>query len=145
MTAVTLAQAATIVDAALVRGRELKLRPLTVAVLDPGGALVALKREDDSGVLRPDIALGKAWGAVGMGEPSRNLATRSPAFLGALAAMSGGRVVPVPGGVLIRDSAGALLGAVGISGDASARDEDCAIAGIKAAGLVSDPAAAEEN
>lgn len=144
MTAVRLDQAATIVDAALARGRQLGLRPLTVAVLDPGGALVALKREDDSGVLRPDIAIGKAWGAVGMGEPSRSLASRSPAFLGALAAMSGGKVVPVPGGVLIRDAGGAILGSVGISGDASAKDEDCAITGIKAAGLVPDPAAAEQ-
>ena len=143
MAAVTLAQATTIVDGALARGRDLGLRPLTVAVLDPGGALVALKREDDSGVLRPDIAIGKAWGAVGMGEPSRNLATRGPAFLGALAAMSGGKVVPVPGGVLIRNSAGAIIGVVGISGDASAKDEDCAIAGIRAAGLISDPAKPE--
>lgn len=144
MASVTLDQAATIIDTALARGRTLELRPLTVAVLDPGGALVALKREDESGVLRPDIAIGKAWGAVGMGEPSRNLAGRSPAFLGALAAMSDGKVVPVPGGVLIRDAAGAILGSVGISGDASAKDEDCAIAGIKAAGLQPDPADPEK-
>jgi len=140
MSAVTLEQASIIADTAIATGREMGLRPLTVAVLYSGGALVALKREDWSGVLRPDIAIGKAWGAVGMGEPSRNLAGCADKFLNALAVMSGGKVVGVPGGVLILDSAGEILGSVGISGDASAKDEACAIAGIKAAGLVADPA-----
>jgi uncharacterized protein GlcG (DUF336 family) len=139
---VTLAQASTIVDVALKKGRETKSAPLTVAVLDPGGHLVAFKREDKSGILRFDIAYGKAWGALGMGFGSRALfdrAAKNPGFFTALAAASGGRLVPNPGGVLIRNQAGDVIGAVGISGDTSDRDELCAIAGIEAAGLKADP------
>jgi uncharacterized protein GlcG (DUF336 family) len=135
---VTLAQASTIVDIALKRGRELNLAPLTVAVLDAGGHLVAFKREDRSGILRYDIAYGKAWGALGMGFGSRELAERSakaPIFITALTTIAQGRLVPVPGGVLIKGADGATLGAVGISGDTSDKDEACAVAGIEAAGL----------
>jgi uncharacterized protein GlcG (DUF336 family) len=135
---VTLAQASTIVDVALKKGRETNCAPLTVAVLDAGGHLVAFKREDRSGILRYDIAYGKAWGALGMGFGSRELSERAgknPVFFGALAVIAQGRFVPVPGGVLIKDADGAVLGAVGISGDASDKDEACAIAGIEAAGL----------
>ena len=145
MSSVTLAQASTIVDTALKKGRETNCAPLTVAVLDAGGYLVAFKREDKSGLLRFDIAFGKAWGALGMGLGSRNFAKRiaeqpaAPAFFNALAAMSEGRVVPVPGGVLIRDGSKAVIGAVGITGDTSDKDEACALAGIAAAGLVGDP------
>ena len=141
MTVLTLAQASIIVDQALARGRELKLHPLTVIVLDAGGHLKAAKREDNSSLLRQEIATGKAWGVLGMGFGGRELqrrATKAPAFFGALSDMSGGRMVPVPGGVLIRDAGGALLGSVGISGDVSEKDEDCAVHGIKAAGLVAD-------
>ena len=135
---VTLAQATTIVDVALKRGREIHCAPLTVAVLDAGGHLVAFKREDRSGILRYDIANGKAWGALGMGFGSRELADRAgknPLFFGVLATVAQGRLVPVPGGVLIKDADGAVLGAVGISGDTSDKDEVCAVAGIEAAGL----------
>jgi uncharacterized protein GlcG (DUF336 family) len=135
---VTLAQATTIVDTALRKGRETNLAPLTVAVLDAGGHMVAFKREDRSGILRYDIAYGKAWGALGMGFGSRELgdrAAKNPVFFGVLATVSHGRLIPVPGGVLIKDDAGAVLGAVGISGDASDKDEACAVAGIEAAGL----------
>ena len=134
---VTLAQASTIVDTALKKGRETHCAPLTVAVLDAGGHLVAFKREDKSGILRFDIAFGKAWGALGMGFGSRELAERAgknPLFFGVLATVSQGRLVPVPGGVLIKD-ADAVLGAVGISGDTSDKDEVCAVTGIEAAGL----------
>jgi uncharacterized protein GlcG (DUF336 family) len=143
MSGLTLDEASTIVDRALATGREMGLAPLTVAVLDAGGHLVAFKREDGSGILRPDIATGKAWGALGMGASSRSLGGKNASFLNALAAMSDGRVVPVPGGVLIRDGGGAIIGAVGISGDGSARDEACAIAGIKAAGRAPEPAEPE--
>ena len=138
MLPLTLAQASTIVDAALKAGREHKFMPLSVAVLDAGGHLVAFKREDKSGILRFDIAYGKAWGALGMGFGSRELAERAgknPLFFGVLATVSQGRLVPVPGGVLIKDQGGAVLGAVGISGDTSDKDEVCAVAGIEAAGL----------
>jgi uncharacterized protein GlcG (DUF336 family) len=134
----TLAQASTIVDVALKKGRDTDCAPLTVAVLDAGGHLVALKREDRSGILRFDIAFGKAWGALGMGFGTRELSERAakvPTFFTALAAVSQGRMVPVPGGVLIKNAAGDVLGAVGISGDTSDRDEACAVAGIEAAGL----------
>src|SRR3981081_3023847 len=106
MSIVTLAHASTIVDVALKHGRETNCAPLTVAVLDAGGHLVAFKREDRSGILRFDIAFGKAWGAIGMGFGSRELAERAgknPLFFGVLATVSQGRLVPVPGGVLRKD------------------------------------------
>jgi len=138
----TLAQASTIVDVTLKTGREMKFQPLSVAVLDAGGHLVAFKREDKSGILRFDIAFGKAWGALGMGFGGRTLAGRAPRsqlFFTMLAAASDGRFVPVVGGILIRDAAGDVIGAVGISGDTSENDEKCGIAGIEAAGLKADP------
>ncbi|HEX7928113.1 MAG TPA: heme-binding protein [bacterium] len=141
MSALTLAQASVIVDVALQKGRELKLAPLTVVVLDAGGQLKAVKREDNSSLLRPEIAMGKAWGVLGMGFGARELqrrAGKAPAFFAVLSDMSGGRMVPVPGGVLIRDAGGAIIGSVGISGDASEKDEECAVAGVVAAGLKPD-------
>jgi uncharacterized protein GlcG (DUF336 family) len=142
MQTLTLAQASTIVDVALKTGRDQKFQPLSVAVLDPGGHLVAFKREDKSGILRFDIAFGKAWGALGMGLGSRTLAERAantPQFFTMLAAVSQGRMVCNPAGVLIRDADGDVIGAVGISGDTADNDETCAIAGIEAAGLKADP------
>jgi uncharacterized protein GlcG (DUF336 family) len=139
---VTLAQASTIVDTALKKGRETNCAPLSVAVLDAGGHLVAFKREDKSGILRFDIAFGKAWGALGMGFGSRTLAERAantPQFFNMLAAVSDGRMVANAGGVLIRGPGGDVIGAVGISGDTADKDEACAIAGIQAAGLKADP------
>src|SRR5215831_3022022 len=134
---ITLAQASTIVDVALKKGRELNLRPLVIAVLDAGGHLVAYKREDKSAILRYEIASAKAFGALGMGFGSRGLferAQKNALFVNALEAVAGGRVMPVPGGVLIFDQSGATVGAVGISGDTSDNDEACAVAGIEAAG-----------
>ncbi len=112
---------------------------MCVAVLDEGGHLKVLKREDGASILRPQIAIGKAWGAVGMGESSRQLSERlkdRPAFLGALSTMSEGKVVPVAGGVLIMNN-NEIIGAVGVTGGTSDEDELCAIEGIKAAGLSS--------
>jgi uncharacterized protein GlcG (DUF336 family) len=146
-TPLTLAQASTIVDAALAAGRSADLEPLTVAVLDAGGHLIALKREDGSGILRPQIAIGKAWAALGMGVSSRTLGQRLAeriAFQAALSAASQGRFVTAPGGVLVRAS-GEIIGAVGISGDASDKDEYAAITGVRAAGLEPDPATAVED
>ena len=138
MSQLTLDQATAIVDAALAHGAGIGCAALTVAVLDAGGHLVAFKRQDDSGILRPEIATGKAYGALGFGLASRELKDKNPLFLTAVAAASGGRMVPVPGGVLIRDRDGRVVGAVGISGDASEKDEACAVAGIVAAGLTAD-------
>lgn len=133
----TLEKASIIADRTLAKARELKYRPLCVAVLDDGGYLKALKREDGASILRPQIAISKAWGAIGMGESSRRLGDRlkdRPAFLGSLSDMSGGKVVPVAGGVLIVDGS-EIIGAVGVSGGTADEDEACAIDGIKAAGL----------
>ena len=127
-----------VIDGAIVRASELGCVPLTVVVLDAGGHDIALKRQDGSGILRADIARGKAWGALGMGFSSRELAERAqkfPAFFGALASVSQGRLVPAAGGMLIYDDGRNIVGAVGISGDTSDRDEDCAACGITSAGL----------
>jgi uncharacterized protein GlcG (DUF336 family) len=137
----TLDQSEAIAVAALRKGRELGLLPLCVVVLDAGGHLKAAKREDGASIARPEIATGKAYGALSMGFGTRELARRAqamPGFTNALSDLTGGRAVPVPGGVLVRDANHILLGAVGISGDASAKDEECCIAGIEAAGLVAD-------
>jgi uncharacterized protein GlcG (DUF336 family) len=141
MSGLSLKAASLIVEAALERGRALGLAPLTVVVLDAGGHLKAAKREDGSSLLRPEIAMGKAWGVLGMGFGGRELArraARAPQFFTALTELAGGRMVAVAGGVLIRGEAGEIVGAVGISGDLSEKDEDCAVSGIAAAGLVAD-------
>jgi uncharacterized protein GlcG (DUF336 family) len=140
MESVSLEAASRIVDEALAKGRALKLKPLAIAVLDPRGCLKAYKAEDGTSLMRFDIALGKAWGALGMGFGTRELQRRAEAalFFNSLQAMSRGRIVPAPGGVLIRNAAGEVVGAVGVSGDVSDKDEMCAIQGITAAGLVPD-------
>lgn len=137
----TLLQASGIVDEGLAYARRHDFAPLAVAVLDARGCLVAFKMEDGSSLLRPEIAIGKAWGALGMGVGSRALAARAqkaPAFFTALASLSGGRLVPVPGGVLIRSEQGEIIGAAGASGDNSDNDEASLIAGIEAVGLRAD-------
>jgi len=139
-----LAQAAVIVDGALQARRAHGLLPLAVAVLDAGAHLVAFQREDGCGTLRCSIAVGKAAAALGMGMSTRLIRDRlaaRPAFQSALAAAADGRFIPVPGGVLILDADGAAIGAVGISGDTSDKDEFCAITAVQVAGLASEPAA----
>jgi uncharacterized protein GlcG (DUF336 family) len=139
---IDLAAASRIVDEALVRARTDKMPPMTVAVLDAHGCLVAFKREDGSSLLRENIAQGKAWGALGMGMGTRALAGRAakhPEFFVSLNGLSNGRVIAVPGGVLIRSAQGAIIGAVGVSGALPDHDEACAIAGIEAVALTADP------
>lgn len=141
MNSITLESANLIADKALQKGREMKFAPLTVIVLDAGGQTKVLKREDNSSLLRPEIAMGKAWGVLGMGFGGRELARRAeqmPVFFTALNAMSGGRMVPLAGGVLVRNRDGEVIGSVGISGDTSDNDEICAVYGIEAAGLIAD-------
>ena len=138
----TLALASRITDEALRLRHAHGLLPLAVAVLDAGGQTVSYRREDGCGVLRHDIAHGKAWGALGMGMATRQIRDRlanRPSFQAALAAASGGRFIPTPGGVLIVGAEGQAIGAVGISGDASDKDEFCAIEAIRAAGLTPEP------
>ena len=137
-----LALAEAIANGAIAAGRDVGLLPLTVAVLDAGGVLVVLKREDGSGVLRGDIAIGKAWGALGMGISSRTIRDRlkeRPAFQSALAAASDGRFIPVPGGVLVLNDKDEVIGAVGISGDASDKDEYAAVTAVQRVGYKPHP------
>ena len=135
----TLAQAQTLATATLAEARTLSLKPLVVAVLDARGAYKVLLAEDGTSLRRAEIAHGKAYGALGMGLGSRAIAARAeqaPAFVAAVTHAFGGALIPVPGGVLLRDASGALLGAIGVSGDTSDNDEKAALAGITAAGLV---------
>lgn len=137
----TLEVAQSIITTAITKGHELGLNPLTVAVLDAGGHVKALAREDNTSTLRPDIATGKAHGAIALGLGSRtifNRAKEQPYFIQAMNGLANGSLVPVPGGVLIRDS-GEIIGAVGITGDSSDNDEACAITAIEAAGFTADP------
>lgn len=141
MNSILLESASLIAGKALQKARELKFAPMTVVVLDAGGQMKVLKREDNASLLRPEIALGKAWGVLGMGFGGRELARRAeqmPMFFTALNAMSGGRMVPLAGGVLIKNREGQVIGSVGISGDTSDNDEICAVHGIEAAGLTPD-------
>lgn len=142
-TSLPLASANAIVTEALSLGRQAGLLPLTVVVLDAGGKMIAMQSEDGSGLIRFEVAFGKAYGALGMGISSRLIRDRlseRPTFQAALATASDGRLIPVPGGVLIENAQGVTLGAVGISGDTSDKDEYCAIAAIKAADLHPEPA-----
>jgi uncharacterized protein GlcG (DUF336 family) len=135
---ISLEQARNVIAAARAHGREHALKPLTVVVLDAGGHLVAMEREDGSGYGRPQIAQGKAAGALAMGTSSRALgemATDRPTFIAALSVAWDGKLIPAAGGVLVRDAAGTLLGAIGVSGDLSDKDEEAALAGIHAAQL----------
>lgn len=142
-TILPLDKASKIVDEALAVGRKESLHPLTVVVLDIGGRIVASKSEDGSGTMRFAIAQGKANGALGMGISSRLIRDRLServAFQSALASAADGKFIPVPGGVLIEDNNGDTIGAVGISGDTSEKDEYCAIKAIHATGYASEPA-----
>jgi uncharacterized protein GlcG (DUF336 family) len=141
MSELTLAQANTIIARALKKAREMKIPPLCVVVLDAGGHLKAMQREDGATMFRCDVATGKAWAAVGMGVSSRSLANRAkdnPNFLVSLAATAHGKFLPQPGAALIRDATGRVIGAAGASGGTGDEDETCCVAGIEHAGLTAD-------
>jgi uncharacterized protein GlcG (DUF336 family) len=142
MPILTLTRANAIIIGALAERRKRGFSPLGIAVLDAGGHVIAFNREDGASFFRFDIAFGKAWGALGMGFGTRELAERAaqfPAFVSSLSAASQGRIIPSPGGVLIADLQGEIVGAVGTSGDTGDNDEICAIAGIEAVGLSAIP------
>lgn len=142
MSELTLEAAQTIVTAGLAEARAKKMKPLAIAVLDARGALKAFAAEENTSLKRADIAQGKAHGAIALGVPSRTInkmAVERPHFVGAVTHAIGGSLIPVPGGVLIKDQTGKLIGAVGVSGDTSDNDEVAALAGIKAAKFVADP------
>jgi uncharacterized protein GlcG (DUF336 family) len=127
-----------IMHAALDAGAQHQLKPLVVCVLDARGAIKAMAAQDGTSLMRGEIAHGKAYGALALGMGSRAIFQRAQEqayFVGAVNTLAQGRIVPVPGGVLIQDNSGALLGAVGVSGDTSDNDEIAALAGINAAGL----------
>ncbi|WAP69925.1 GlcG/HbpS family heme-binding protein [Jiella pelagia] len=137
----TLDKARIIIAETLKAGIAKGLKPLTVAVLDAGGALIALERSDGASRMRPDIAIGKANGAIGLGMGSRALGKRAEEqayFIQAMNALAKGVLVPVPGGVLVKGQGGEILGAVGVTGDTSDNDEAVAITGIEAAGFAAD-------
>ena len=127
-----------LVSAALHKARQMKYKPMSVAVLDAGGHLVAFKREDRSSILRPQIAQAKAWGSLALGIGGRSLAERAstnPPFVAALGDISEGRIAPIPGGVLIVNADGLMLGAIGVTGDTPDDDEICALAAVEEVGL----------
>ena len=136
----SLAEANRIIDGALAKARQLALPPIGCAVLDAGGHLVAFQREDGLAFVRIGVCQGKAWGALGTGVGSRALAERyasgvvQEGFINSLNAMTGGRVIPLAGGVLVRDGEGRVIGAAGVSGAHPDEDEICAVAGVEAAG-----------
>jgi uncharacterized protein GlcG (DUF336 family) len=141
MTSLTLQQALTIIEGTFQSGKQSNSAPLTVAVLDSGGKLVTLQRQDGASMMRPDIAIAKAWGALALGCSSRKLAQDAcdrPAFISAINVLAQGNMVPVPGGLLIRSTCGEIVGSVGVSGDLSDLDEQCALAGIDHAELLTD-------
>ncbi|NBB50423.1 heme-binding protein [Rhizobium sp. CRIBSB] len=138
MATLTLEQANTLIAAAMTRGVELGLKPLSIAVLCPGGHLIAFQRSDGASTLRPQIAVGKASGALALGINSRaiaDMAAERPSFVASLGAIAPAGIIPAAGGVIIRDASGTIVGAVGITGDTSDNDEACALAGIAAVGL----------
>ncbi len=141
MASLSLSKANRIITVAFEKGAELGLKPLAVAVLDAGGHLRAFQRQDGASMMRYEIASGKAYGAIAVGAGSRWLnaqASERPHFLEGLSNVSGGRIIAVPGGVLIRAGNGEIIGAVGVTGDTSDNDEICAIAGIEAVGFQAD-------
>ncbi len=136
--ALTLEQARAIIAGARDKGRAMGLKPLSVVVLDAGGYVLAFEREDDAAPGRFGIAQGKAYGAVMLGMAGRAQMARAEAqayFMAAVNGVYGGKVVPVPGGVLLRDGGGAVIGAIGVTGDTSDNDAEAALAGAAAAGI----------
>ena len=137
MNRITLDQANRIIAGALLKGAELKFKPLSVVVLDPGGHVIAFQRQDGASTMRFQIASGKASGALALGISSRKIgemAVQRPSFVASLGAMAQNGVIPAAGGVIVMEG-GDILGAVGVTGDSSDNDETCALAGIAAAGF----------
>jgi uncharacterized protein GlcG (DUF336 family) len=138
MSRITLEQANKAIDAAMAHGRDQGLKPLTVALLDAGGHLIALQRSDGASTLRPDIAIGKAAGALALGTSSRaigDMAADRPSFVASLGPISPHGIIPAAGGVIVVGADKRPIGAIGITGDTSDNDEAAALAGLAAAGL----------
>jgi uncharacterized protein GlcG (DUF336 family) len=143
---ITLIQAERVIDAILARGRELKCRPLSVVVVEPGAKVKAFKKDDGSGMMRFEMAFGKAYAALALGRSSSLVRVRTeerPLFMNYLLQASGGQLFPEGGGMLVRDAQGEVIGAVGVTGDKQERDEELAAFGIRAACLKTDEDCAE--
>ncbi len=141
MTMITLAQANRIIEGIFSRGRELKCRPLSVVIVEPGAKVQAFRNEDDSAMMRFEMAYGKAYAALALGRSSSLVRVRTeerPLFMQYLIRASDDQIFPEGGGMLIRDKEGELIGAVGVTGDTQERDEELAAHGIRAAGLKTD-------
>lgn len=141
MSMISLAQANRIIEAILARGRELGCRPLSVIVVEPGAKVKAFQKEDDSAMMRFEMAFGKAYAALALGRSSSLVRVRAeerPLFMQYLIRASGDQIFPEGGGMLIRDQSGEVIGAVGVTGDTQERDEELAAYGIRAAGLKTD-------
>ena len=144
MAKLTLKQANTIIEQAIAKAHEMKIKPLTVVVLDDSGNIVAVQRDDNASMFRFDVALGKAWGAVAMGCSSRALGKRAkdnPNFFLTLAATAKGKFLPQTGAVVIKNAQGEILGAAGASGGTGDEDEACCAYGVEKAGLTADASA----
>ena len=140
MSMITLDQANRIIDAIFARGRELACRPMSVIVVEPGAKVKVFQKEDDSAMMRFEMAYGKAYAALALGRSSSLVRMRTeerPLFMQYLRA-SDDQIFPEGGGMLIRDKAGDVIGAVGVTGDTQERDEELAAHGIRAAGLMTD-------
>jgi len=138
---ITLAQAEHIIDAILARSRELQCRPMSAVVVEPGASVKAFKKEDGSSMLRFEMAFGKAYASLALGRSSSLVRVRAeerPLFMDYMLRASDGKMFPEGGGMLIRDKAGEIIGAVGVTGDVQERDEELAAYGIRAAGLLTD-------
>ena len=141
MPELTLQQANSLIDEVLRNARKKEMPPIAVAVLDSGGHLKSFQREDGVSFLRVQISQAKAWGALGMGSNSDTFAERynqddlQRGFINAVNAMTGGQLIPLPGGVLVRNTEGEIVAAVGAAGGLSNDDEECVIAGIQAIGF----------
>ena len=144
MAKLTLKQANTIIEQAMAKAHEMKIKPLTVVVLDDSGNIVAVQRDDNASMFRFDVALGKAWGAVAMNCSSRALGKRAkdnPNFFLTLAATAKGKFLPQTGAVVIKNAQGEILGAAGASGGTGDEDEACCAYGVEKAGLTADASA----
>lgn len=141
MAELTLQQANNLIQEVIHTARKKEMPPIAVAVLDSGGHLKAFQRQDGVSFLRVQISQAKAWGALGMGSNSDTFADRynqddlQRGFINAVNAMTGGQLIPLPGGVLVRNTEGEIVAAVGAAGGVSNDDEECVIAGIEAIGL----------
>jgi uncharacterized protein GlcG (DUF336 family) len=141
MSAITLAQAERIIDAVIARGAELACRPISAIVVEPGCKVKAFKKEDGASMIRFEMAFGKAYAALALGRSSSLVQQRAeerPIFMRYLIGASDEQIFPEGGGMLIRDDAGEVIGAVGVTGDTAERDEELAAHGIHSAGLKTD-------